>query len=167
MTQGLSKRDSWWRGKRGEWYVVVQFALMLLLFLGPGSAWWAPARLMRMGPAALIGKILLLGGLFLGVSAALWLGRSLTPLPHPKGEGILVERGPYRMVRHPIYTGVILIAYGWSIASASWLTAGYATLIFFWLDVKSRREERWLVEKYPGYRDYRKRVRHQLIPFLY
>jgi protein-S-isoprenylcysteine O-methyltransferase Ste14 len=39
-----------------------------------------------------------------------------------------------------------------------------ALLVFF--DLKARREERWLEEAYPGYGDYRRRVR-KLVPFLY
>ncbi len=46
------------------------------------------------------------------------------------------------------------------------LTAMYAIVLLLFLDVKSRREERWLSAKYPAYAVYQKRV-HKLIPFVY
>jgi protein-S-isoprenylcysteine O-methyltransferase Ste14 len=47
-----------------------------------------------------------------------------------------------------------------------WLTIVYAAALFVLFDVKSRREERWLVQKFPEYRDYQRRVR-KLVPFVY
>lgn len=157
----------WWQGTRGEWYLIVQLSLIGLVLFGPqgkvGGAIWigAPARVTVPVGATLI----LIGALFSG-AAALALGRNLTPLPKPKEDARLVQRGAYRLVRHPIYTGVILLAYGWSLWVHSWCTVGYATILFLVLDLKSRREERWLMEKYPEYGAYRQRVR-RLIPFLY
>jgi protein-S-isoprenylcysteine O-methyltransferase Ste14 len=69
-------------------------------------------------------------------------------------------------VRHPIYSGLILAALGWAFWVHGWLTIGYVVVLFVFFDIKSRREERWLAEKYAGYEAYRKRV-HKLIPFVY
>lgn len=159
--------DHWWEGKRGEWYVAVQGVLLLLLFFGPRCTEEIPAWPERFQTLAYsVGGVLAAFGFVFGVAAALVLGRNLTPLPRPKEASQLVVKGPYRLVRHPIYTGVIFMAYGWSVLSQSWLTMGYATIVFLFLDVKSRREERWLVEKYPGYEAYRKAVK-RLVPFIY
>ena len=49
---------------------------------------------------------------------------------------------------------------------SGWLTFVYVAALFVLLDVKSRREERWLVEKFPEYPAYQRRVR-KLIPFVY
>jgi len=54
----------------------------------------------------------------------------------------------------------------WALLVQGWLTLGYAALLFVFLDFKSRREERWLTEKFPAYGDYRQRAR-KLIPFVY
>jgi protein-S-isoprenylcysteine O-methyltransferase Ste14 len=163
----VTVRTAWWRGKRGEWYVVIQALLFVLLVLGPRTAQglpaWPPAARL---PAYLIGGALFSAGALLAGAGAINLGRNLTPLPHPKDDARLVETGAYRLVRHPIYGGIILMAYGWGLFAQSWLTLAYATLVLLFLDLKSRREERWLREKYPGYEQYRKRVR-KLIPFLY
>ena len=157
----------WWRGKRGEWYVVIQAGLFVLVILGPrtlpGLPAWPPAARL---PVLLFGGALLLSGVLLALWGAVSLGSNLTPLPLPKDGARLVETGAYRLVRHPIYGGIILLAYGWSLLAQGYLTLCYATLVLIFLDLKSRREERWLVERYPGYHDYRKRVR-KLIPYIY
>jgi protein-S-isoprenylcysteine O-methyltransferase Ste14 len=160
-------QSSWWRGKRGEWYVVIQTALFVLIIFGPRTFPALPPWPVALRwPALLLGAALILTGATLGVAGAFNLGRNLTPLPHPKDEATLVQTGAYRVVRHPIYGGIILMGYGWSLLAQSWAILAYATLIFIFLDLKSRREERWLREKFPGYLGYSKRVR-KLIPFLY
>jgi protein-S-isoprenylcysteine O-methyltransferase Ste14 len=78
---------------------------------------------------------------------------------------MLVTTGPYGIVRHPIYSGGIGIAYGWALVAQGWLTLVYATLPFLFLEIKSAREERWLVEKFPDYESYRRKV-PKLVPFL-
>jgi protein-S-isoprenylcysteine O-methyltransferase Ste14 len=105
------------------------------------------------------------GGALL-LAALFRLGRGLTPLPYPKESGRLVRTGPYALVRHPMYSGGFLIFLGWSLHVRSWLTLGYALVLFAFMDLKSRREEKWLTEKFPEYADYRRRVR-KLIPFVY
>ena len=77
-----------------------------------------------------------------------------------------METGAYRLVRHPIYSGIFFAAMGWGVWLHSWPTIGYALILFMVLDLKARLEERWLREKFPGYDAYRKRVR-RLIPFVY
>ena len=160
-------KDSWWKGKRGEWYVLVQAGLFALVIFGPrsiaGLPGWSHAW---KWPGLLSGIALMLSGGLLASLAVFSLGRNLTPLPHPKDDAELVEAGPYRLVRHPIYGGIVLLAYGWALLAQSWLTLAYATLLFVFLDLKSRREERWLRQKFPDYLRYSKRVR-KLIPFLY
>jgi protein-S-isoprenylcysteine O-methyltransferase Ste14 len=52
------------------------------------------------------------------------------------------------------------------IIEEGWLTIGYAIILLVFFDIKSRREERWLSEKFSGYAAYQKRVR-KLIPLLY
>lgn len=163
----MTVRTRWWRGNRGEWYVVIQAALFVLVILGPrtfpGLPAWPPGAQL---PALLFGGALLLAGALLALWGAASLGRNLTPLPHPKDDARLVETGAYRLVRHPIYGGIILMAYGWGLLAQGFLTLAYATLVLIFLDLKSRREERWLVERFPGYDDYRKSVR-KLIPYIY
>lgn len=157
----------WWRGTRGEWFVVVQIVLIGVVFLGPRSLPGWPAWPAPIGRPALIagaGLAVLGLGLFFGGMGR--LGPALTPLPYPKDGSVLVRTGPYRFVRHPIYSGGIMLSFGWALIVHGWLTLLYAAALFIFFDRKSAREERWLLEKFPEYAEYRKRVR-KLVPFLY
>ena len=155
------------KSTHGEWYVVGQIALILLVFFGPHTfpgwpKWMSPFTwLVSIG-----GGILLAAGVLLLAVAIFRLGTNLTAVLYPKEQGTLIETGPYRLVRHPMYCGGILISLGWAFLVHGWLTLGYAIMILVFFYVKSRREEEWLKAKFPGYREYQKRVR-KLIPFIY
>jgi protein-S-isoprenylcysteine O-methyltransferase Ste14 len=158
----------WWKGSRGEWYVLIQFALFALVILGlrnvPGwPIWEQPYQ--QIG--AVVGSLLMAVGGLLLVSGGFKLGMTnLTALPHPKDQGVLRQNGPFRFVRHPMYSGGIIMAFGWALFIHGWLTLVYAIILFAFFDLKSRREERWLRDKFPGYAEYQTRTR-KLIPFLY
>ncbi|HMV18367.1 MAG TPA: isoprenylcysteine carboxylmethyltransferase family protein [Zoogloea sp.] len=156
-----------WEGLRGEAYVMIQVALLVMLVFGPRTVAGLPPWPAEAALPALIGGIALMaaGGLIAALGA-LRLGSNLTPLPHPKDGATLVVSGLYARVRHPIYLGLILSAFGWALFHQGWLTLGWAALLFVLLDVKSRREERWLADRFPAYADYRRRTR-RLIPWLY
>jgi protein-S-isoprenylcysteine O-methyltransferase Ste14 len=159
--------SSWWAGQRGQGYVVIQIALIALVLLGPrtwpGLSEW-PATVARIAWPA--GIALLVLGVGLIVSGIVALGRNLAAVPRPKPGAILVERGPYRIVRHPMYTGAILIAFGWALAVAGTLSLAYAGMVVGFLAIKTAREERWLRQELTGYAAYERRVR-RLIPFVY
>jgi protein-S-isoprenylcysteine O-methyltransferase Ste14 len=163
----IPEKKAWWTGPRGEWYVVIQFALFALVVFGPKRvgampAWSAPWSTIGVVLGLLLG---LLGGL-LALVGVVSLGRNLTAVPHPKDDAHLVQTGAYRFVRHPIYSGIILGAFGWAFLVNGTLTFLYAFILFLFFDIKSRREEQWLRQKYPGYETYQKQVK-KLIPFLY
>ena len=157
----------WWRGTRGEWYVVAQVAFIVLVLFGPRT-WPGGVLLSFPDPwlASIAGVALIASGLVLMTAGGLHLGRNLTPFPRPTATSTLVETGPFHLVRHPMYSGGFLIAFGWAIWVRGPLTIGYAVLVFVFLDIKSRREEQWLRETFAGYSKYQTRVR-KLIPFVY
>ena len=164
----MESKAPWWKGSRGEWYVVAQGFLFALVIFGPrtvpGLAAWAEpyAALARV-----VGFVLMIAGCALAAAGLFGLGRAnLTALPYPREESTLVVSGPYRLVRNPIYSGLIFSALGWALWVNSWLTLGYALTLFAFFDVKSRREERWLAEKFPDYGAYQQRVK-KLIPWVY
>lgn len=160
-------RRPWWRGARGEWLVVAQVALIGLVFFGPRSVAGQPAWSFPFPRACLaVGGLLMVAGGALLAAGLVSLGRGLTPLPYPKAGAALIQTGPYAVVRHPMYSGGLVLALGWALRTQSWLVVGYVAVLFVFLDLKSRREERWLTEKFPAYAGYQRRVR-KLVPFVY
>jgi protein-S-isoprenylcysteine O-methyltransferase Ste14 len=155
------------RTPRGEWYVVVQLVLFILVAIGP---WLVDVQIDLPDTArqviVVIGGVLAVIGLALVAAGILRLGRHLSPLPHPKDGAPLIQTGVYGIVRHPMYGGAIIAAVGWALVNLSPLTLVFAILLFVFFDFKSRREERWLAQTFPEYGDYRRRVR-KLIPFIY
>jgi protein-S-isoprenylcysteine O-methyltransferase Ste14 len=93
-------------------------------------------------------------------------GRGFTPLPKPAERGELIERGPYGVVRHPVYSGGLLVAAGISLALSPWSLVVSAILAVVWA-LKASVEERFLIERYPAYAEYCARTRYRLVPFLY
>lgn len=154
-------------GQRGEWYVAIQFVLFALIFFAPLVApdlvdWPGPWDLIGTG----LGVVLVLIGALMALAGVLSLGRNLTAVPYPKEDATLVVSGAFRFVRHPIYSGIILGSFGWGLLTNSLLALLLALVLFIFFDIKSRREERWLREKYADYTAYQSRVR-KLIPLIY
>ena len=157
----------WWKGARGEWLVVAQLVLMALVFLGPRAIPGRPGSAFPFaGACRIAGAVFMISGGGLLLSGIAWLRKGLTPLPYPRENATLVETGPYAFVRHPMYCGGIVLSLGWALWVQSGLTLGYAAMLFVFADFKSRREEKWLREKYPAYGEYQRRIR-KLIPFVY
>jgi protein-S-isoprenylcysteine O-methyltransferase Ste14 len=154
-------------GPRGEGWVAAQFVLFVFIAVAglgdvtgrpPGGGWGAFAT--AAGLAAIV-----VGGLV--AVRGLWdLRAGLSPFPRPLAGAPLVDSGAYRLIRHPIYSGLVLGALGWGIVTASGLAIGAAGLLFLLFAGKSRREEAWLTEIHPGYRAYQARTK-RLIPWLY
>ena len=109
--------------------------------------------------------LLVLGGLC-GLAGAVALGSGLTPLPRPAKKSKLVRHGIYGLMRHPLYTSVLLASLGWALiwGSGPALLAALALGPFF--EAKARREERWLRERFPEYAGYARRVR-RFLPWVY
>ena len=154
-------------GPRGEGWLVLQVVMLVLVAAGgvisPGTA-----GLLSSTAGSGVGLVLLIGGgtiALVGVGS-LHTGRSVSPLPHPRSEMSLVTTGAYSSIRHPIYTGLILVALGWAILQDSGpalvATLGLAVV----LDLKRRREEAWLDQRFGEYAAYRERTK-AFIPFVY
>jgi protein-S-isoprenylcysteine O-methyltransferase Ste14 len=135
----------------------------LLLAIGAAGL---VARVGSHGLVILAGGALAALGLAIAGLGIIQLGQSLSPMPRPRHDASLVERGLYRHVRHPIYSGLILLAVGWSIATMSPLALLLSAVLAVVLDLKSRREEAWLIERFDGYADYAARTR-RFVPRVY
>jgi protein-S-isoprenylcysteine O-methyltransferase Ste14 len=150
-------------GARGEGWVLAQGLILVLVALAGwlGPAWGGPARV----AGVVLGAILILAGATLVVRGSRDLGDALTPLPRPRAGATLVETGVYARVRHPIYGGIVIAAFGWGLLTASIPAIAMAVVAWAFFTVKSMREEAWLVERFPDYPAYRARTR-RLIPWI-
>ena len=150
----------------GIGFVVVQAILLGILFFGPAhlnpDASIEPLK----GLPLWLGCGIFVLGAVIALIAAINLGKNLTPLPKPKENAELIQGGLYRFVRHPIYFGVIVLSLGWGLIQQSALVWLYVVVIAIFFDIKSRKEERWLVERFATYANYQGRVR-KLIPWIY
>jgi protein-S-isoprenylcysteine O-methyltransferase Ste14 len=112
------------------------------------------------------GLLIALLGSFVSIWALRSFGSRVSPFPKPVEGATLIERGPYRFVRHPMYSGIIAFTFGAGLAYASpaAMLSGPLFLVFFL--AKTGREEEMLVESVAGYRAYRSRVHWRLIPWV-
>ena len=108
------------------------------------------------------------GLLLLGVAltGAIALGRNITPFPKPSEKAQLVRHGIFSLIRHPIYTGVMFASLGWALVWQSWPALLTASGLIPFFDAKTRREEKWLREKFADYGEYEKCVK-RFIPRIY
>jgi protein-S-isoprenylcysteine O-methyltransferase Ste14 len=135
-----------------------------------GIAHVVPAAAMRNpGLAAWIG----LGVFWCGIGLRLWsfrtLGRYFTFTVQTSADQPVITAGPYRVVRHPSYTGVLLAAIGLSLLLfANWLSLLLVTAaLFAGLGYRIRVEERaLLVQLGDSYRHYAS-TRKRLVPFVW
>ena len=151
-------------GSRGEGWVLIQGILLVAILAAglTGPAWTGDPRVVT----SLGGLFLMAGGAVLLLRGIFDLRDNLTALPHPRDDARLIEAGAYRLVRHPIYGGLIVGSVGWGLLWASPLALAGAGVLFAFFDLKSRREEAWLVERFPSYASYQARTR-RFIPWVY
>jgi protein-S-isoprenylcysteine O-methyltransferase Ste14 len=79
----------------------------------------------------------------------------------------VISTGPYAVVRHPMYAGALLYLLGTPLALGSYwglVVFGAVLPLLLW---RLFDEERFLCRNLPGYTEYRKRVRHRLVPFVW
>jgi protein-S-isoprenylcysteine O-methyltransferase Ste14 len=113
-----------------------------------------------------IGAVLLFTGLLFSVAARLRLGGNWSGTVTVKQDHSLIRSGPYRLVRHPIYTGMLLAIAGNAVARGEWRDVLAFALIAaaFWL--KIRIEERFMLAQFgEAYARYQKEV-PALVPGL-
>ncbi|MDO8906119.1 isoprenylcysteine carboxylmethyltransferase family protein [Hydrogenophaga sp.] len=141
--------DKRFANRLGTTLVVLQFGCILLL-----AGWAAPAFLAGQVP---------MGAWFstvLGVLLGAWALSSnrlgnFNIRPVPREGGTLVQQGPYRWIRHPMYSAVIACGLACAWTSATWGAWLVLALLVVVLVVKAAFEERWMVAAHPGYAGYR------------
>ena len=112
------------------------------------------------------GTLLLALGLGYSVWARIHLGRNWSATVTIKHDHELIRGGPYALVRHPIYAGVLLAFIGTAIVRGEWRGVLAVLIVLASLWRKLRLEERWMSETFgEEYRRYREHTA-ALIPYL-
>ena len=136
---------------KGNLLVLGQFILLGLLILYPRSevSYGSYAILVTSVTVVLI----LAGVVILGLSF-LALGKSLTAHPIPAKQGELVTDGLYKFARHPIYTGVLALGAGMTLAGGLFPHILFFVALVILLNYKASFEEQLLRARYEGYASY-------------
>jgi protein-S-isoprenylcysteine O-methyltransferase Ste14 len=113
-----------------------------------------------------LGFALFLAGLALAVWARLYIGRNWGTPMSQKTDSELVTTGPYRRVRHPIYTGILLGMVGTALATTLWglIVVGLLAVFFAY---SAFTEERNLAATFPDAYPAYKAATKMLIPFVF
>jgi len=143
--------------------------IVVSLWFGIQMIWLFPrATVPYLRGFYLFGFLLFLGGLILRWYSIGYLGRYFTGDVSISAEHKLIDSGPYRHIRHPTYTGVLMAFFGLGFCFGNWLSILFLTVpiiaAFLW---RIRIEERALTEALgSNYRAYAGRTK-RLIPFVY
>ena len=154
------------RAQRLRYWVWLVSAYFLLLY-GPRLPFPLNLRIVpHATPTAMAAAVLCLIGLAFAVWARVTLGRNWSGVVALKEGHELIERGPYRFVRHPIYTGILTMFFATALAVGH--LAGFAATLLmfasFW--IKLRDEEKLMLQQFPEqYAAYRQRTR-RIVPFV-
>jgi protein-S-isoprenylcysteine O-methyltransferase Ste14 len=115
---------------------------------------------------AALGLALFAGGLGFAVWARLHIGRNWGTPMSQKDEPELVTSGPYRLVRHPIYSGLLVASLGTAVAlSWPWMIAVVLAAVYF--VYSATVEERYMTEQFPDAYPAYKRSTKMLVPFVF
>lgn len=142
----------------------------IIILLRYGQLWWGVLASRFVPPErgwAAAGAALTCAGVAIAVWARTILGGNWSGLVTVKEGHTLVRSGPYSIVRHPIYSGLLLALLGTALAIgqlSGLIAVGVMLLMFL---VKSRTEERFMTEEFGiEYEDYRRQTR-AIIPFVF
>jgi protein-S-isoprenylcysteine O-methyltransferase Ste14 len=155
--------QGWWSRLAGARIALVVVAVYLLRVHGGGGG----GGRIGGGPVlAGIGLALWGAGLALAIWARLYIGRNWGMPMTRRVDPDLVTTGPYRYIRHPIYTGIILALVGTTLATSLFGLIAVAVIAGFFI-FSASREEKFLAGKFPdSYPGYQARTK-MLIPLIF
>lgn len=154
-------------GSRLTHIVPLALAVGLLWKPNPPIPLLAERILARTAWSFWLGAALTVAGLLFSVAARVYLGRNWSGTVTVKENHELITGGPYAIVRHPIYTGLLLAIIGSACARGDLAGVVAVGLVLWAFRRKLRTEERWMREQFgEAYVAYSRRVA-ALVPFLF
>ena len=113
-----------------------------------------------------VGLIATIIGFIVLAIAILQLNKNLSPFPTPKADAVLIQNGLYTWVRHPIYSGFLIMFFGYGIYQASLYKLFITLIIWILFYFKTQYEELQLKQKFPDYSNF-KQTRGRFFPNLF
>ena len=148
--------------KRMSYFARLAFLVALLLSTLDHRNHWSHVPPV----ASLLGDIVVAGGL-----SIVWLSfRANTfasAIVHVEADQRVVTNGPYALVRHPMYTGLLIMMIGMAPALGSWWGLSAVAVVGLTIVARLLDEEQFLAKNLAGYEEYRARVRHRLAPLVW
>lgn len=146
---------------------IVPLTIAGVLFAAPSMPGWLGAGWAQQSlPLFWVGALLVAAGLLFSVWARTVLGGNWSGTVTIKQDHNIIRAGPYRLIRHPIYTGLLVAFIGSALARPQWRGVLAVVIAAAALWRKLRMEERWLATAFGApYEDYRKTT-WALIPYI-
>jgi len=141
--------------KKSYVFVAIQFTAIFILIL-TGSIF----------PAEIVKLIIMIFFVLFGLWAMFVHRFRFNALPELRDDSSLKTSGPYRLVRHPMYTSLIFITLIWLINEFSIFRLAIWIILLITIHLKSEYEEKLLIKKFPEYPQYKTRTK-KFIPFIY
>jgi protein-S-isoprenylcysteine O-methyltransferase Ste14 len=153
------------RSTLGVLWIVIMVSVTMGVFVAMN---WRAAVLPYGRALSLVGVILFVAGLLLRWWAIVTLGRFFTVDVTIEKDHELIERGPFRLVRHPSYTGVLLAFVGFALTLRNWAALLIILVPIFAAFIRRMNVEEGALSRALGsrYADYMRRTK-RLVPFIY
>lgn len=151
-----------------------RLSYLLLLFAAFGLVYWKGMPINALNTSffdpndirAYTGMGISAFGIAFAIAARAWLGSNWSGSVTIKQDHELIQNGPYRYTRHPIYTGVFFGLLGAALIQSGIKDLIGVILLFIAFNIKITIEEKFLSGVFPRYGDY-KRTTRKIIPFVY
>lgn len=135
-------------------FVTLQFTLIIIIF--KNSGFWGD----------ITENIIMLTGLVIGLWAITTMNLRVNIFPDVRENQKLFTSGPYRYIRHPMYTAVLLTTLAWSLHDLNFVSSALWLLLLIVLLLKLRYEEKLLSAKFKSYESYKTKTK-KLIPLIF
>ncbi len=142
---------------------IASFAIILLGLLAFSRYAWTSMQPVAM---RLAGLILFIGGVVLNVYSRIILGSAHNTARKFSKPNRLIQHGPYRYIRHPIYSSILLMGLGFELSVASYLFFIVLVLVVVVVFFYTVKEEKKIKNWFPQYKDYQNRTK-KFIPFIF